>query len=183
MPEQAKAVATTKQPTGPPPLRLVPPRDLFRRVQKFQDEIARRAFEIFEGNGRAFGRDLENWFTAESELLHPVHIDIAESDGDVTVRAELPGFTAKEIEVSLEPRRLTIAGKREAKEERKDKKTVYTERCSDQLLRVIDLPAAVDTETAAATLKEGVLELKLPKAAAAKKVPITAKTANQDEQR
>jgi HSP20 family protein len=181
MAEQAKAV-TTAQTTTPAPLKLVPPSDLFKRVQQLEDEIARRAFEIFEGNGRTFGHDLENWFKAESELVHPVHVDVSESDGNLIVKAEVPGFTVKELEIALEPRRVTITGKRETKEERKGKKTIYTETCSDQMLRVIDLPAGVDTDKAAATLKDGVLELRMPKAPPAKKIQIAAKETKQDEQ-
>jgi len=123
------------------------------------------------------GRELHDWFQAESELLHPVHLEVAESDEGLTVKAEVPGFTAKELEVSVEGRRLTITGKRETKEERKEKKTLYTECCSDQLLRVIDLPVDVDADKVAATLKDGVLELKLPKAAPPKKIPIQPKVA------
>jgi HSP20 family protein len=182
MPEQAIAATPTKQPATPAPLRLVPPSDLFKRVQQLRDEIARRAFSLFETNGKIFGSDLDNWLRAESELLRPVQVDISEADGNLIVKAEVPGFTSKELDVALEPSRLTISGKREAKEERKDKKTLYTEIRSDQVLRVLDLPASVNTAKATATLKDGVLELKLPKAESARKVEITAKQPNPDQE-
>jgi HSP20 family protein len=79
------------------------------------------------------------------------------------------------LEVNLEPRRLTIAGKRETKEEHKTKKTIYSERCSGQILRVLDLPAEVDTEKTKATLKDGILELEIPKAASSKGIRIEPK--------
>lgn len=173
MAEAAKALEISKKPATA--LRLVPPSEIFSRVEKLYDEIARRAFEIFESNGRIFGRDLEDWFQAESELLHPMHVDVSETDQEVDVRAEVPGFSPNELEVSVEGNRLTIAGKRETREERKDAKTVYRERCCDQVLRVLTLPSAVDTDKAEATLKDGVLELKLPKAAPARKIAIEAK--------
>jgi HSP20 family protein len=182
MPEQAKAVTTTKQPTSPAPLKLVPPTDLFRRIQHLQDEIAKRAFAFFERDGRGFGRDLEHWFKAESELLHPVRVDVSESDNNLIVKAEVPGYTAQDLEVSLEPRRVTITGKRETKEERKDKKTIFSEIRSNQVLRVIDLPSSVASEKATASLRDGVLELTMPKAAPATKVQIAQKEAKQDEQ-
>lgn len=182
MAEQAKSMAPAKQPKSAAGLRLVPPADLFDRVERIYDTVARRAFELFEGEGRIVGRDLENWFRAESELLHPVHVDMAETAEGLAVRAEVPGFTAKELEVSIEPHRLTIAGRKETKEEHKSKKLIYQERCSDQILRVIDLPVAVDADKAAGTLKDGVLELKMPKVAPVKKVPISVKASNQDPQ-
>ena len=120
------------------PMKLLPGSDLFDRIQDMSNSIARRAFEIFEDRGRAFGHDLEDWLRAESEFLHPIHLDIAESDDAVTVRAEVPGFSAKELEVGVEPYRLTISGKREANEERQSKKTIYAEHCRNQVFRTVD---------------------------------------------
>ncbi len=153
-------------------VKSLPASDLFKRVQDTYNAIARRAFEAFEGRGRADGHDLEDWFRAELELLHPPHLDIAETDRTVTVHAEVPGFNAKELEVSLEPRHLIIIGKRATKEERKTKKTLYSEHCSNQIFRSIDLPTDVDSSKVTATLKDGVLELVMPKVEKANKIPV-----------
>ena len=159
------------------PMKLLPGSDLFDRIQDLSNSIARRAFEIFEDRGRAFGHDLEDWLRAESEFLHPIHLDIAESDDAVTVRAEVPGFSAKELEVGVEPHRLTISGKREANEERKSKKTIYSEHCRNQIFRAVELPAEVDSSKVTATLKDGVLELAMPKVAKTQKVRVEEKPA------
>jgi HSP20 family protein len=151
--------------------------DVFDRIQQIYGEIARRAFEIFDNNGRWLGNDLEDWFRAESELLHPVHLEIAESDANLTVQVEVPGFSTKELEINVEPRRLTIAGKHEAQEESKKGKTIYSERCAKEILRVIDLPAEVDSSKVSAILKDGILKMELPKAAHVKAVRIEPKTA------
>ncbi|PYU46331.1 MAG: hypothetical protein DMG54_03655 [Acidobacteria bacterium] len=151
--------------------------DVFDRIQQIYGEIARRAFEIFDNNGRWLGNDLEDWFRAESELLHPVHLEIAESDVNLTVQVEVPGFSTKELEINVEPRRLTIAGKHEAQEESKKGKTIYSERCAKEILRVIDLPAEVDSSKVSAILKDGILKMELPKAAHAKAVRIEPKSA------
>ena len=89
----------------------------------------------------------------------------------------MPGFKVKELEINVEPRRVTIMGKRETKEESKNEKTIYSETCSDQILRVFDLPAAVEVEKVKATLKDGVLELNMPKAAPSKTIKAEAKSA------
>src|SRR5439155_4873838 len=123
MVDQASRMQPTKS-ASPTPLKVVAATDLFAHMQRLHDSVARRAFEIFESNGRSFGRDLENWLQAESEVLHLVHVDVAESDEDLTVRAEIPCFNAEQLEVSMEPRRVTIAGKRESHAERKDEKTI-----------------------------------------------------------
>ena len=147
------------------------------QIQDTFNALSRRAYEIFEGNGRAFGRDWEDWFQAERELLHPVHVSVEEFDDSFAVKAEVPGFSEKELEINLEPRRLTITGKREAKKEEKKGKTVYAERCCDEILRMVDLPAEVETDRVNATLKNGVLEFNLPKVAKAHTVRIHPKAA------
>jgi len=172
-----KQSAIAQQEKEAVPVKSLPGSDLFERVRELSNSIAHRAFELFNGRGRTDGHELEDWFRAESELLHPVHLDLAESGDAFTVRAEVPGFSAKELEVGVEPHRLTISGKLESSEEHSSKKTIYKEQCSNQIYRAIDLPAEVDTSKVTAVLKNGVLELSMPKAAKAKKVQIAEKAA------
>jgi HSP20 family protein len=143
-------------------------------IKEMFDTLARRAFSIFESNGRRLGNELADWLHAETELFHPAHLELTESGEGFTVHAEVPGFSAKDLEINIEGRQLTISGRREKHEERKDKKMIYSESCSDQLLRTIELPAEVNAEATKATLKDGILELELPKAAPAKKVTVTS---------
>jgi HSP20 family protein len=161
------------------PVTITPVENLMDRINKMSQAIMRRAYEIFEGNGRRFGHDLEDWFKAEMDMLHPVHVNIAEAEDSLEVRAEVPGFSEKEIEVSVEPRRLTITGKRETETEREEKKSkaVYSEFCSNQILRTVDMPASVDAEKTTATLKNGVLQLTMPKTVKAKTIETKPKAA------
>ena len=147
-------------------------------VQKAFDAISRRAFEIFESNGRAIGHDGEDWLKAESELFHPVHLDITESEESISVKAEVPGFNEKELQVTAEPNRLTISGKRESSKEEKKGKSVYTETCSSEIFRVVALPAEIDTGKVAARLKDGVLQLTMAKAAKSGAVAIRPQAAD-----
>ena len=166
---------TTSSPTS---LRVVDPEALFSRMNELYDAIAQRAFEIFEQDGGQTGRDRDNWFRAEQELLHPVHVSITDSDGALTVEAEVPGFSPEELRVSLEPKRLTIAGKKTSSNDGKGKEeTIYEEHCCSEILRVIELPAEVDPTKAAATLKNGILDLKLPKAASRKATQVAVQAA------
>jgi HSP20 family protein len=171
--------ATAMQPAKVPvPIKQSATDDVFNRIEKTYESIARRAFEIFDNNGRWLGHELEDWFRAESELLRPVHLEIAETDENLTVRAEVPGFSTNEIKLDVEPRRLTITGKHEAKEETKKGKTVYSERSANEILRVVALPAEIDSSKASATLKDGVLNIEMPKAAHAKTVRVEPKVAS-----
>lgn len=140
MAQQAQAIQQLTR-DSTPAIRVGP---LDGDVQQKFDSMARRAFEIFEKNGGLFGHDLTNWLRAEHELFHVTHVDVSESDRAFTVRTEVPGFTVKDLEINIEGGRLTIAGKRETKQERNEKKIVYPERCSDQVLRAVDFQADVD---------------------------------------
>ena len=156
--------------------RFVEPQAIYNRMNELYDTIARRAFELFEDDGRIVGRDLDHWFKAESELLHPAHVRIRESDEAITIDAEVPGFGANELQLSLEPRRLTISGKKQSSTEEKRGKVLYSERCSSELLRSVELPVEVNASRATATLNNGILELTAPKLAA-KSAPTQAKSA------
>ena len=95
--------------------------------------IARRAFDIFESRGRSPGHELEDWFSAESELLCPVSVSVAESDGDYIVRAEVPGFGVKDIAVIVEPLCLAISGKRATNEDEENRKMIRCESPADRI--------------------------------------------------
>jgi HSP20 family protein len=158
-------MSVTQTASVPTQVKIVEPQTLGERLNKLTEQISRRAYEIFEEHGKVFGRDLEDWFKAESEILPPLQLRIKEKEDSLTIEAETPGFSAKDLEVSLEPLRLTISGKKETKEEQKKGQTTYQEQSTNELLRVIDLPSEIDSTRAIATLKNGLLEIKLPKAA------------------
>lgn len=146
-------------------------------IKQMFDSVARRAYEIFESKGPPWGHDLEDWLQAERELFHPAHISVSESAAGLSIRAELPGFNAKEVEVNIEGRRVTISARREAREEKKDKKSIFSEYCSNQVLRVVDLPTDVKVAESKANIRDGVLTLELPKVVPAQSIPVTGKSA------
>lgn len=173
-PQSAAAMQPIKAQTLAKP---TSPMTIFDRMQEIHDSIARRAFELFEGHGRWPGREWDDWFHAESELLHPVHLELTDSDNHLNVRAEVPGFSSRELEINVEPRRLTVSGKHETREENRKGKTLYSELCAGEMLRVVDLPAEVDTANVTATLKDGILNIKMAKTLAPKSVRVELKNA------
>ncbi len=150
---------------------------VFERVQEINDLIARRAYEFSEASGFTHGHDLEDWLRAELEILRTTPLDVTETESDLTVRAEVPGFKEKDLELRVEPRRLFITGKRQEGSERKQGKTLYSERRASQIFRVLDLPAQIDLDRVNATLSDGVLEFTLLKAETGKKIPVLTKAA------
>ncbi len=150
---------------------------LDKYMTELYDNIAQRAFSFFEDEGWIHGHDLDHWLKAESEFLTPVSVELSETDTEVSVRAEVPGFSEKDLEIGVEPGRLFIKGKVEKKSEEKKKKTIYSEISSNEIFRSVSLPADVDPEEVTAVLKNGVLEITMAKAVPAKKVAVTAKAA------
>jgi HSP20 family protein len=148
--------------------------DLFKEMSDWSDKIAKRAYEFFAASGFTNGHDTEDWFKAEQELLKPLMFEIENLKDEIVVKAEVPGFEAKDLNVRLTGQRLVIEGEREIGGEKKEKDTTVNTKKSQQICRAIDLPAAVNAEEARSELKNGILELKLPKAEKPKQIKIVA---------
>lgn len=145
-------------------------------MNELYGKISKRAFSLFEHDGRTHGHDLEHWLAAEAEFLCPAPLEVTETDSEITVRAEVPGFTEEELEIVAEPARLFVKGKAEKKIEGK-KKTVYSEVSSREVFRSITLPAEIDPDRVTASLRNGMLEILLQKAQTGKEVAVMAKAA------
>lgn len=158
------------------PMAIMPEREMFREMMEMTDRIAKRAYEMFAGRGFADGHDLADWFAAEREFLKPVPLELKDAKDELIVRAEVPGFEAKDLTIEVEGMNLVIRGKRETTKEEKEKegKTVYTERKAEEIYRLVPLPVMVMPETAKAEINNGVLELTLPKAAKPRNIKVAA---------
>jgi HSP20 family molecular chaperone IbpA len=172
-----KSAAAVQTAPSRPPVRAGKAESITERIERMRDTISRRAYELFDRDGRADGNHLRNWLEAESEFLHPVHVNLEETDGEFVVRAEVPGFTSSDLEVNVEPRRVTIAGKRETIKEMREGEALYSEECSDEIFRVIELPSEVIATKVSATLKDGVLDIQIPKAESKKSASATTQSA------
>ena len=103
------------------------------------------------------------WDRPIGELVSMPSVDVIDRDDEVVVRAEVPGYKKEDIEISVSDSSLTIKG--EMKTEEKEEKGDYY-RCEisqGSFSRVIALPSEVDESKAKASMKDGMLELTLPK--------------------
>lgn len=147
------------------------------RMNQISTAIARRAYDLFEGRRSEHGHDWEDWFRAESELLTPVPVRVIETEGELKVRAEVPGFTDKEVEVRIEPRRLIICGKKQQTSGQDQGRAARRVERSDEIVRVVDLPHEIDPDKARATLENEMLTIMLPKVNPSTKTPVVIKAA------
>ncbi|MGB9594877.1 MAG: Hsp20/alpha crystallin family protein [Candidatus Poribacteria bacterium] len=131
-----------------------------REIAAIRDEMDRLFDEFFNF---VPGRRRE---LLEGEWLPS--IDVAETDDDVVVTAELPGVKQDDVSISVLNDVLTLKG--EKKEEKEIKKENYhrIERSYGSFQRSINLPTGVQADKAKATYKDGVLTVTIPKAESAK---------------
>jgi HSP20 family protein len=107
-------------------------------------------------------------------ILPRAKVDVAEKNGAYIVAAELPGVKKEDIHVSIDGAQVTLEAevKRE-KEATKDERVLHSERVYGKVSRSFTLPQEVDETKAEAKFREGVLELTLPKKAAAQRKQIS----------
>ena len=172
-----KSAAAVQTAPSRPPVKAGKTELISERIQRLYDAISRRAYELFERDGRVHGLDEKHWLEAEKEFLLPVQTSMEETGRKFVVRAEVPGFTASDIEVNIEPQRVTISGKRESKQETKEGETLRTEESSNEIFRAIELPSEVNATKVSATLRDGVLDIKIPKVETKKSVPVNTQAA------
>ena len=105
-----------------------------------------------------------------------IPFDVLERDDDFLLRAPVPGFKAEEIDVQLEDGVLTIRGERAEEETVEEGSYRLREWQRGDFRRKLRLRARIDVSAAEASVKDGVLELRLPKAeeVKAKKIEVNA---------
>ena len=104
------------------------------------------------------------FLSAEQEATFP--IEVSETDEDLKVRASLPGIKPEDVDISVTHDVLTI--KAQHREQTEDKKKDYYRReiRYGAWRRALSLPVSVDADHAKARFENGLLHLRLPKAAA-----------------
>ena len=151
-------------------LNLIPPSEMSEHAKRIFDAVARRAYEIFESRSCVSGHDKDDWFQAESELLKPLKVHVRESSDHLIASTELLDLRPHEIKVSVEPHHLRISGTVETDEDENVGEAVmhslrYSLQPAEQIFHVLELPVEVDPANAKGTLKDGKLEIVMPKAA------------------
>lgn len=113
---------------------------------------------------------LDNTQTA----LVRMKVDVTESNGGYVVHAEMPGVKKEDINVSIDGAQVTLAGElRREKDVKEGERLIHTERVYGKVERSFALPMEIDDAKVEAKFVDGVLELKLPKKAAASRKSIT----------
>ena len=113
-------------------------------------------------------------YDGRGETALRAKVDVAERNGAYVVAAELPGVKKEDIQVTIDGAEVTLAA--EVKREReveKDERVLHSERVYGKVSRSFTLPQEVDETKTEARFRDGVLELTLPKKAAAQRKQIS----------
>lgn len=97
----------------------------------------------------------------ETSKLMPT-MDVFEKDGQLHVKVELPGMTAKDVEISISEGALTITGEKKEEHEVKEANYHRSERTYGKFTRQVGVPAEADADNATAKFADGLLEVAIP---------------------
>ena len=132
-----------------------------RDIMVFRDEMDRLFENFFSPWGLRRRR-------VSGEVVWAPEVDVYEDENNVIVEAEIPGLKAEELDISVTGNTITLRGEKKGEKEKKAKNYHLLERTYGSFERVIELPTEVEAPKAKAKLKNGVLEVVLPKVAEAK---------------
>jgi HSP20 family protein len=154
--EQTPAPETTKSVTTRPRVAIPDIRDEFDRLWDFMTPW--RPFGVFS--------------RGQAVTIPP--LDVFEKDGQLHVRAELPGIAQGDVDVSIEGDTLTISGEKHEEKEVKEEHYYRSERSYGKFSRQVTLPQGANPDQAVARFNNGVLEIDMPvnKVEAARKIEI-----------
>lgn len=114
------------------------------------DEFVRPMFPDFGSLWTEFGGKEPNF-------------DLQDRGDHYVLTAELPGFDKKDVEVRISSNVLELKGEKKTEKENKNKEGIQTQSARSYIQRYLTLPEEVVSEKVDGTMKNGVLELKLPK--------------------
>src|SRR5581483_2135136 len=127
--------------------------DRWGNVSNIQTEV-NRLFDNF------FGRSTSS---AAARVWAPP-VDLYETNDDLVLTLELPGVRDKDVTVSITGDLLSVKGERRFEQDVKEQQFLHVERVYGKFERLVQLPIPVQADKVKASYRDGVLEIKLPKA-------------------
>ncbi|HJU47192.1 MAG TPA: Hsp20/alpha crystallin family protein [Gaiellaceae bacterium] len=129
-------------------------------------------FQDFDEIERRMRRMLDDFGVVPAPLPAA---DLYETEKELVVELDVPGFDEKELQLELSDHTLTVKGERKEEKEKKDKTFYLHERLEKVFKRTFTLPPDADVEHVEARFKTGVLEVHVPKIEPAKSRPVAIK--------
>jgi HSP20 family protein len=134
-----------------------------KELEDMRREMDRLFYDFFPAQRRR-----QVWEGKPVSGLAVPNIEIYDRTNEIVFRAELPGVRKEDIDLSVTQDSLTLKGQLKRDEEVKPEALYASEICYGGFARTVTLPVEIDSGKAAATFKNGILELVLPKKEEAK---------------
>ena len=128
-----------------------------RQIDRWFDDV-RREFDEHWAAWPRFGISPRNGETAREPT-----IDLQDQGTEFVVTAEMPGVSKDDVEIHATPNSLEIRSETRAQREEKDETYLFRERTYGAFYRSLRLPGAIVPEDVVATMKDGTVEVRLPK--------------------
>jgi HSP20 family protein len=127
---------------------------------------------LFDGFSKSFtGKS----FTGLSSRTLMPSMDLAETDEEIELTAELPGMEEKDVQLNVVDNHLTIRGEKKNQREEKEKDYHLVERNYGSFVRTVELPPGVNLDSIKAVMSKGVLKVTVPKPPSAQAKTIEVK--------
>ena len=107
--------------------------------------------------------DISDAINIDDEMEGQLTVDVYQDKDNIIVQSTVAGVDPDDLEINITSESITIHGRRERKETIEEKDYFYQECFWGRFSRSIILPAEVDSEKSVASLKNGVLTVKMPK--------------------
>lgn len=141
-----------------------PPQKPLQKVEAIMDSIRQRAFNLFEKRSGGNGSEAGDWLQAERDLVWMPESELVDAGKEFKANIAVPGFDAKEIEVSATPNELIVQADAVHSHDKRNGDVCFCEFSEKTLFRRLPLPESIDVDKVTASLDKGILQLIAPKA-------------------
>lgn len=145
---------------------LVRYREPFQELERMRRDMDRLWDSFFDDRPMVRRGDWSEWLPS---------LDLSETKNEFVVKAEVPGMTPKDIDISLAQGVLTIRGEKKQEKEEKEENYHFVERSYGSFSRSIRVPGEVQSDKIKAAYKDGILRVTLPKTEDTKKKEVKIK--------
>lgn len=141
--------------------------------QRFFGTLRREMEEIFEGffAGRAPHHPHRHRRAEGGEVLEPA-VEVVETAATIVVRAQVPGVAKEHLSVEVSPEGIRLTGASQAEAATPDHRYHLQEICYGTFARTVPIPVPVESDQAMATLRDGILQVTVPKSTQGRGNPV-----------
>lgn len=136
---------------------------MMAEMDKTAEAIRRRAFKNFLERGSLLGSELDDWLSAERELIWAPTAEVSENDKEVVLQMQAPGLEPEDIEITATPESILVQSE-VTHTHQESNGAIHLCEFAERMFRRFDLPAKIDVDNVTASLEKGMLRIVAVKA-------------------